>query len=137
MRIAEPVQLPLDLAGPSQYACFRIAQRFPGPIQNGWVIAGDPQLQLAVLLARGGVEQAPRGALAEEGQEGLLAPGFQGFPNALGVLGFRREGVIEKRFQIPRSSRIRSLWGRPGTGNPTGDGTQTGPTLLPSAKRTT
>ncbi|MCY2995425.1 MAG: hypothetical protein NTY19_47305 [Planctomycetota bacterium] len=101
MRIAEPVQLPLDLAGPSQYACFRISQRFPGPIQNGWVIAGDPQLQLAVLLARGGVEQASRGAFAEQGQEGLLAPGFQGLKNAFGVLGFRREGVIEKRFQIP------------------------------------
>ena len=47
----------------------------------------------------------------------------------------RRNSENPSRYH--RSSRIKSLFGRLATGNPTGDGTMTGPTVLPSGNRTT
>lgn len=101
MRIAELVQLPLDLARLGQHAGLRVAQRFPGPVQHARIVAGDPQVQLAVLFVGGRVEQAAGGPVAGQGQKRLLAPGFQRVPKPLGMIGFRGKGIIEKRFQVP------------------------------------
>ncbi len=106
MRIAQPVQLPLDLAGPRQHAGFRVAQRFPRPIQHARVVAGDLQLKLAVLLASRRIEQAARGPVAEQGPKRLLAPGFQRIPQPLGMI--RLSGGTDNPETLPDTSAARA-----------------------------
>jgi hypothetical protein len=65
LRVAEPVQPALDLAGLSKVAKLGIAQRFPRPRQHTRVVTGNLQVKPRLVLGGGGVEHAPRGAAPE------------------------------------------------------------------------
>ena len=96
------IQPPFDAAGMRERRSrFGVTQRLPGPCQNARVVALDAQGEIGVVVAGGGFEPVTGFSSLKKGIERLLAPFSERREHALGMLGFRREGIGEKILEVP------------------------------------
>jgi hypothetical protein len=100
-RVGHGVEATLELAGLGQPANFGVVEGLPGPGEDLWIVAGYLEVEAGVIVGSGGVEDASCQAAFEERSEGLLTPGAEGLEDAVGVVGFRRKGIVEEGLKVP------------------------------------